>query len=98
MRQSSQLRIAELARRCCCRRRGSHPALPRANTCAMLVGPMPSRYALLRKNLYCLCFLLLDLESACSEVPNVRRVACFCNGVQIIRVQYLSYEVSFVVN
>jgi hypothetical protein len=41
--KSSQPGTAGLARRCCCRRRGSHPAPERANRSSMPVGPCPWR-------------------------------------------------------
>src|SRR5260370_40866991 len=80
MRQSSLLPIRGLARRCCCRRRGSHPAFLKANTSFMLVGRIPPRYARLSPNVCLRCFLRPNSESACSIVRNGRIVSCFCNG------------------
>src|ERR1700730_10887989 len=52
----------------------------RAKTSTMLVGPIQHHYAPLKPKVSSQCFLLLDSQSTCSEVRNVRKVACFCNG------------------
>jgi hypothetical protein len=53
----------------------------------MLVGPIPSRYALLIPKGFLQSFHHLDSESVCSIVRNVRIVACFCNGTDDVDYQ-----------
>src|SRR5260370_914900 len=56
------------------------PARTMANTSTMPVGPTQPRYAHLTLTRCWPCFPRLNSESACSDVPNVRSIACFCNG------------------